>query len=293
MWAASTFFRELGVIREGLETIAEKIELVDHEKADKLNLEHAKIEVQNLYHHYGKDFGGLDNLNIKIPAGQKVGLVGPSGAGKSTLFKLLLRFYDVEKGKILIDDQNISLIKQESLRHHIGTIQQDSSLLHRSIRENISYGKPDATEEEIINAAKKARAHEFIINLRDTDGNQGYSSKVGERGVKLSGGQRQRIALARVILKDAPILLMDEATSALDSDIEAAIKETFSYLMEGKTVIAIAHRLSTIVNMDRILVMNNGRIIEDGSHTDLLKNNGLYAKLWAQQSGGFIQTTVK
>ncbi len=293
MWATSTFFRELGVIREGLETITEKIELVDHEKADQLNLGNAKIEVQNLYHHYGKDFGGLDNLNIKIPAGQKVGLVGPSGAGKSTLFKLLLRFYDVEKGKILIDDQNISLIKQESLRHHIGTIQQDSSLLHRSIRENISYGKPDATEEEIINAARKARAHEFIINLRDTDGNQGYSSKVGERGVKLSGGQRQRIALARVILKDAPILLMDEATSALDSDIEAAIKETFSYLMEGKTVIAIAHRLSTIVNMDRILVMNNGRIIEDGSHTDLLANNGLYAKLWAQQSGGFIQTTVK
>ena len=293
MWAASTFFRELGVIREGLETITEKVELVDHEKADQLNLRHAKIQVQNLYHHYGKDFGGLDNLNIKIPAGQKVGLVGPSGAGKSTLFKLLLRFYDVEKGKILIDDQNISLIKQDSLRHHIGTIQQDSSLLHRSIRENISYGKPEATEEEIINAARKARAHEFIINLRDTDGNQGYSSKVGERGVKLSGGQRQRIALARVILKDAPILLMDEATSALDSDTEAAIKETFSYLMEGKTVIAIAHRLSTIINMDRILVMNNGRIIEDGSHTDLLANDGLYAKLWAQQSGGFIQTTVK
>jgi len=292
MWAASTFFRELGVIREGLETIAQPVKLVDHKKARHLNLGDAKIEVQNLYHHYGRNFGGLDNLNIKIPAGQKVGLVGPSGAGKSTLFKLLLRFYDVERGKILIDEQDISLIKQESLRHHIGTIQQESSLLHRSIRENISYGKSDATENEIISAAKKARAHEFIINLEDTDGNKGYSSKVGERGVKLSGGQRQRVALARVILKDAPILLMDEATSALDSDIEAAIKETLSYIMKGKTVIAIAHRLSTLVHMDRILVMEAGRIVEDGSHTDLLKNDGLYAKLWSQQSGGFLQTKI-
>ena len=292
MWAASTFFRELGVIREGLETIAQPVKLVDHKKARHLNLGDAKIEVQNLYHHYGRNFGGLDNLNIKIPAGQKVGLVGPSGAGKSTLFKLLLRFYDVERGKILIDEQDISMIKQESLRHHIGTIQQESSLLHRSIRENISYGKSEATENEIISAAKKARAHEFIINLEDTDGNKGYSSKVGERGVKLSGGQRQRVALARVILKDAPILLMDEATSALDSDIEAAIKETLSYIMKGKTVIAIAHRLSTLVHMDRILVMEAGRIVEDGSHTDLLKNDGLYAKLWSQQSGGFLQTMI-
>ena len=292
MWAASTFFRELGVIREGLETIAQPVKLVDHKKAQHLKLGEAKIEVQNLYHHYGRNFGGLDNLNIKIPAGQKVGLVGPSGAGKSTLFKLLLRFYDVERGKILIDEQDISMIKQESLRHHIGTIQQESSLLHRSIRENISYGKSDATENEIISAAKKARAHEFIINLEDTDGNKGYSSKVGERGVKLSGGQRQRVALARVILKDAPILLMDEATSALDSDIEAAIKETLSYIMKGKTVIAIAHRLSTLVHMDRILVMEAGRIVEDGSHTDLLKNDGLYAKLWSQQSGGFLQTKI-
>ena len=292
MWAASTFFRELGVIREGLETIAQPVKLVDHKKAQHLNLGDAKIEVQNLYHHYGRNFGGLDNLNIKIPAGQKVGLVGPSGAGKSTLFKLLLRFYDVERGKILIDEQDISMIKQESLRHHIGTIQQESSLLHRSIRENISYGKSDATENEIISAAKKARAHEFILNLEDTDGNKGYSSKVGERGVKLSGGQRQRVALARVILKDAPILLMDEATSALDSDIEAAIKETLSYIMKGKTVIAIAHRLSTLVHMDRILVMEAGRIVEDGSHTDLLKNDGLYAKLWSQQSGGFLQTKI-
>ena len=293
MWAASTFFRELGVIREGLETIAQPVKLVDHKKARHLNLDDAKIEVQNLYHHYGRNFGGLDNLNIKIPAGQKIGLVGPSGAGKSTLFKLLLRFYDVERGKILIDEQDISMIKQESLRHHIGTIQQESSLLHRSIRENISYGKSDATENEIISAAKKARAHEFIVNLEDTDGNKGYSSKVGERGVKLSGGQRQRVALARVILKDAPILLMDEATSALDSDIEAAIKETLSYIMKGKTVIAIAHRLSTLVHMDRILVMEAGRIVEDGSHTDLLKNDGLYAKLWSQQSGGFLQTMIK
>ena len=292
MWAASTFFRELGVIREGLETIAQPVKLVDHKKAQHLNLGDAKIEVQNLYHHYGRNFGGLDNLNIKIPAGQKVGLVGPSGAGKSTLFKLLLRFYDVERGKILIDEEDISRIKQGSLRHHIGTIQQESSLLHRSIRENISYGKSDATENEIISAAKKARAHEFIVNLEDTDGNKGYSSKVGERGVKLSGGQRQRVALARVILKDAPILLMDEATSALDSDIEAAIKETLSYIMKGKTVIAIAHRLSTLVHMDRILVMEAGRIVEDGSHSDLLKNDGLYAKLWSQQSGGFLQTII-
>ncbi|MGI9358009.1 MAG: ABC transporter ATP-binding protein [Paracoccaceae bacterium] len=293
MWAVSTFFRELGVIREGLETIGQRVQLVDQQEAHNLKLGDAKIEVQNLYHHYGKNFGGLDNLNIEIPAGQKVGLVGPSGAGKSTLFKLLLRFYDIEKGQILINEQNVSLLKQESLRHNIGTIQQESSLLHRSIKDNISYGKNDATEQEIISAAKKARAHEFIMGLEDTDGNQGYSSKVGERGVKLSGGQRQRIALARVILKDAPILLMDEATSALDSDTEAAIKETLSYLMEGKTVIAIAHRLSTIVNMDRILVMNNGRIVEDGSHNDLLANNGLYAKLWAHQSGGFLQTMIK
>jgi|TARA_B100000902_G_scaffold398121_1_gene463854 ATP-binding cassette subfamily B multidrug efflux pump len=293
MWAVSTFFRELGVIREGLETIGQRVQLVDQQEAQNLKLGDAKIEVRNLYHHYGKNFGGLDNLNIEIPAGQKVGLVGPSGAGKSTLFKLLLRFYDIEKGQILINEQNVSLLKQESLRHNIGTIQQESSLLHRSIKDNISYGKNDATEQEIISAAKKARAHEFIMGLEDTDGNQGYSSKVGERGVKLSGGQRQRIALARVILKDAPILLMDEATSALDSDTEAAIKETLSYLMEGKTVIAIAHRLSTIVNMDRILVMKDGRIVEDGSHNDLLANNGLYAKLWAHQSGGFLQTMVK
>jgi ATP-binding cassette subfamily B multidrug efflux pump len=220
-----------------------------------------------------------------------VGLVGQSGAGKSTLVKLLLRFYDAEKGSIVIDGQPINNVTQDSLRGAIGMVQQDSALLHRSVRDNILYGKPNASEDEVIAAAKKAEAHDFILGLEDSEGNKGYDARVGERGVKLSGGQRQRIALARVILKDAPILLLDEATSALDSEVEAAIQQTLSTMMEGKTVIAIAHRLSTIAAMDRIIVMENGRIIEDGTHDALLAQKGQYSKFWARQSGGFLVQT--
>jgi ATP-binding cassette subfamily B multidrug efflux pump len=219
--------------------------------------------------------------------------VGRSGAGKSTLVKLLLRFYDADGGRILIDGQDIMEVTQESLRRHIGMVQQDSSLLHRSVRDNILYGRPEATEAEVIEAAKRAEAHDFILGLQDPEGRQGYDAQVGERGVKLSGGQRQRVALARVVLKDAPILILDEATSALDSEVEAAIQETLYGMMEGKTVIAIAHRLSTIAHMDRIVVLDGGRIVEDGSHADLLGQGGLYARLWARQSGGFIGTDVE
>ena len=239
-------------------------------------------------HHYGRQSGGLNNLDLTIKPREKVGLIGRSGAGKSTLLKLLLRFYDIESGRIEIDGQDVSLATQASLRGQIGMVQQDSSLLHRSVRDNIRYGFKHASDVEVINAAKQAEAHEFILGLRDPEGRAGYDAQVGERGVKLSGGQRQRIALARVILKDAPILLLDEATSALDSEIEAAIQDTLYSMMSGKTVVAIAHRLSTIARMDRILVMDEGRIVEDGTHRELLELDHLYAGFWARQSGGFI-----
>jgi ATP-binding cassette subfamily B multidrug efflux pump len=229
-------------------------------------------------------------VSLTIRPGEKVGLVGRSGAGKSTLVKLLLRFYDVEGGRILIDGQDIRLVTQDSLRSHIGMVQQDSALLHRSVRDNILYGRPDATEDEVREAARQAEAHEFIETLEDPQGRSGYDAHVGERGVKLSGGQRQRVTLARVILKDAPILLLDEATSALDSEVEAAIQETLYGMMEGKTVIAIAHRLSTIAKMDRILVLDDGRIVEEGTHAELLEQGGLYSSFWDRQSGGFIGT---
>jgi len=288
MWAISNFFRELGVVAEGMKTIAQPIRLLDDDSAGALKMGAGKVEISGLSHHYGKESGGLDNINLTMAPGEKVGLVGQSGAGKSTLVKLLLRFYDAEEGRIVIDGQDIASVSQESLRRVIGMVQQDSSLLHRSVRENILYGRPDATEEQMIAAAQKAEAHEFIQGLEDAEGNKGYDARVGERGVKLSGGQRQRIALARVILKDAPILLLDEATSALDSEVEAAIQQTLYGMMQGKTVIAIAHRLSTIAQMDRIIVMDQGRIIEDGSHDDLLAANGQYARFWARQSGGFL-----
>ena len=288
MWAVSSFFRELGIVQEGMKTIAEPIEMVDVPDAKPLLFSAGKIEIRDLSHHYGRKCGGLDQVSLTIRPGEKVGLVGPSGAGKSTLVKLLLRFYDIEKGQILIDDQDIAQIEQTSLRSFIGMVQQDSSLLHRSVRENISYGRKGSSEEEIIAAAKQARAHDFIMTLEDKDGRKGYDAQVGERGVKLSGGQRQRIAIARIMLKDAPILLLDEATSALDSEVEAAIQESFYHLMEGKTVVAIAHRLSTIAQMDRIIVMENGRIVEDGAHETLLQNSGIYAGLWRRQSGGFL-----
>jgi ATP-binding cassette subfamily B multidrug efflux pump len=288
MWALTTFFRELGVVAEGMETIAQPIDLVDAKGAKPLKLTEGEVRITGLSHHYGRKSGGLDRIDLTIRRGEKIGLVGRSGAGKSTLVKLLLRFYEAERGTIKIDGQNIRDVTQGSLRRAIGMVQQDSSLLHRSVRDNILYGRADATEAEIIAAAKQAHAHEFILDLEDPQGRRGYDAQVGERGVKLSGGQRQRISLARVILKNAPILLLDEATSALDSEVEAAIQDTLYGMMEGKTVIAIAHRLSTIAQMDRILVLDQGRIVEDGNHDALLASGGLYSKFWARQSGGFL-----
>lgn len=288
MWALTTFFRELGVVAEGMETIAQPITLTDSDRAKPLKLTEGTIAVKQVSHHYGRSSGGLDHIDLTIRRGEKIGLIGRSGAGKSTLVKLLLRFYDPEAGQILIDGQDIAAVRQDSLRLSIGMVQQDSSLLHRSVRDNILYGRNDASEKDVIAAAKQAQAHEFILDLEDPEGRTGYDAQVGERGVKLSGGQRQRVTLARVILKDAPILLLDEATSALDSEVEAAIQDTLYGMMEGKTVIAIAHRLSTIARMDRILVLDKGRIVEDGSHDALLARGGLYADFWARQSGGFL-----
>ncbi len=288
MWALTSFFRQLGVVKEGMETIAQPISLVDDPAAKPLEFREGRITIDKLTHHYGRQTGGLDSVSMQIEPGQKIGLIGRSGAGKSTLVKLLLRFYDADGGRILIDDQDIAKVTQDSLRAQIGMVQQDSSLLHRSVRDNIRYGRPDASDAEVIEAAKQAEAHEFILGLADAEGREGYDARVGERGVKLSGGQRQRITLARVMLKDAPILLLDEATSALDSEVEAAIQETLYGMMAGKTVIAIAHRLSTIAQMDRILVLDQGKIVEDGSHDALLAQDGLYADFWARQSGGFL-----
>ena len=290
MWAVSSFFRNLGVVAEGMETIAQPISLVDRADAKPLRLDSGKIEIQSLTHHYGRTSGGLQNVDLTIQPGEKVGLVGRSGAGKSTLVKLMLRFYDAEAGRILIDGQDIAHVTQDSLRSVVGMVQQDSSLLHRSVRDNILYGRPDAAEDALFEAAKRAEAHEFITDLEDPKGNTGYAAQVGERGVKLSGGQRQRVALARVILKNAPILVLDEATSALDSEVEAEIQRTLYGMMEGKTVIAIAHRLSTIAAMDRIVVLDEGKIAEVGTHRALLDEGGLYARFWARQSGGFIGT---
>lgn len=290
MWALTSFFRELGVVSEGMRTIAQPISLVDTSGAKPLELTKGRIELKGLTHHYGRETGGLDAVDLVIEPGQKIGLIGRSGAGKSTLVKLLLRFYDPENGQILIDGQNIQDVTQDSLRLEIGMVQQDSSLLHRSVRDNLLYGRPSASEAEVIAAAKQAEAHSFILDLADPEGRRGYDAQVGERGVKLSGGQRQRITLARVVLKNAPILLLDEATSALDSEVEAAIQDTLYGMMEGKTVIAIAHRLSTIAKMDRILVLDAGKIVEDGTHNELLARGGLYSEFWARQSGGFLKT---
>ena len=292
MWALSSFFRELGVVAEGMETIAQPISLVDQPDAKPLALSEGRIELQGLTHHYGRTQGGLQKVSLTIEPGERIGIVGRSGAGKSTLVKLLLRFYDAEGGRVVIDGQDIAAVTQDSLRRNIGMVQQDSSLLHRSVRENILYGCPEATEEEMIAAAKQAQAHEFILDLADPEGRTGYDARVGERGVKLSGGQRQRITLARVILKDAPILVLDEATSALDSEVEAMIQQTLYGMMAGKTVIAIAHRLSTIAEMDRIVVLDNGQIVEEGSHDALLARGGLYADFWERQSGGFLKLDV-
>jgi len=288
MWALSNFFQNLGVVSEGMQTIAQPITLLDRENAKPLALSEGEICFDDITHHYGRGSGGLDGLSLKVKPGEKVGVVGRSGAGKSTLVKLLLRFYDVENGGIRIDDQNIADVTQDSLRGAIGMVQQDSSLMHRSVMANIKYGKPDATDAEVHAATKAAAADIFIDDLIDPNGNKGYAAEVGERGVKLSGGQRQRVTLARVILKNAPILVLDEATSALDSEVEAAIQDTLYGVMQGKTVIAIAHRLSTIAQMDRIVVLEKGKIAEDGTHDELLAKGGLYAGFWARQSGGFI-----
>ena len=290
MWAVSTFFRSLGVVAEGMETITDPITLTDAPDDRALRFDRGEITLDAVSHHYGRGAGGLDGLSLTIQPGEKIGLIGRSGAGKSTLVKLLLRFYDTEGGRILIDGQDITRVTQDSLRRRIGMVAQDSALLHRSVRDNILYGRPDASEAEMIAAAKRAEAHDFILDLSDPQGRTGYDAHVGERGVKLSGGQRQRITLARVILKDAPILVLDEATSALDSEVEAAIQDTLYGVMEGKTVIAIAHRLSTIAHMDRIIVLDQGRIVESGSHAELLAQSGLYAAFWNRQSGGFIGT---
>jgi len=288
MWAFTSLVQALGVVAEGMETITQPIQLVDARDAVPLKLTAGRIEMDRISHHYGRGSGGLQDLSLTVAPGERIGVVGRSGAGKSTLVKLLLRFYDTESGVIRIDGQDISRVTQDSLRRVIGMVQQDSSLMHRSVRDNILYGRPDASEAEMIAAAKRADAHDFILALEDPEGRKGYDAHVGERGVKLSGGQRQRVALARVILKDAPILILDEATSALDSEAEAAIQDALFGVMQGKTVIAIAHRLSTIAAMDRIVVLEDGKIAEQGTHAELLALNGLYARFWARQSGGFI-----
>ncbi|WP_421726563.1 ABC transporter ATP-binding protein [Bauldia sp.] len=288
MWTAINVFEAMGTVQEGMETIAQPNTLVDEPGAPALHVERGAIGYEHVRFHYGKAKGVIEDLSLDIAPGEKVGLVGRSGAGKSTLVNLLLRFYDLEAGRILIDGQDIAKVSQESLRRQIGLVTQDTSLLHRSIRDNIAYGRPEADDAEVEAAARLAHADLFIPDLIDSRGRAGLDAHVGERGVKLSGGQRQRIAIARVLLKDAPILVLDEATSALDSEVEAAIQESLYRLMRGKTVIAIAHRLSTIAAMDRLVVMDAGRIVETGSHRELLAHDGIYAQLWKHQSGGFL-----
>jgi ATP-binding cassette, subfamily B, multidrug efflux pump len=275
-------------VQEGMMTIARPLGLTDRPGATDLAATHGEIAFADVRFGYGREIGVIDGLNLIVRPGERVGLVGRSGAGKSTLVNLMLRFFDLEGGRILIDGQDIAAVTQESLRAQICVVTQDTSLLHRSIRDNIRYGRPDATEAEIVMAARLAHADEFIGSLEDYRGRRGYDAQVGERGVKLSGGQRQRVAIARVILKNAPILVLDEATSALDSEVEAAIQASLDTLMAGKTVIAIAHRLSTIARMDRLVVLDRGRIIEQGTHQELLRADGHYAALWRRQSGGFI-----
>jgi ATP-binding cassette subfamily B multidrug efflux pump len=292
-------FETLARVEECMETIAQPYSVVDASGARQLRVARGggTVEFRDISFHYGRrraarEHGVIEHFSLTIPAGQKVGLVGRSGAGKSTLVSLLLRFYDLESGRILIDGQDIAKVSQRSLRRHIAVVTQDNTLLHRSIAENIRYGRPEASADEMIDAARRAHAEGFIEALRDKDGGASFAAQVGERGVKLSGGQRQRIAIARVILEDAPILVLDEATSALDSEVEAAIQEEMTQLMEGRTTIAIAHRLSTIAHMDRLIVIDKGKIVEDGSHDALLARNGLYAQLWRRQSGGFLGTEI-
>jgi len=291
MWTSIGVFDNVGAVQEGMETIARPQDLIDKPGATELKVARGEIRFENVTFHYGKKSGIIENLSLTIAPGEKVGLVGRSGAGKSTIANLLLRFYDVESGRIVIDDHDIAQVSQDSLRSQIGLITQDTSLLHRSIRDNVLYGRPEASEEAMRTAVEQAHAGAFVPSLSDYWGRQGYDAHVGERGAKLSGGQRQRVAIARVLLKDAPILVLDEATSALDSEVEAAIQESFAKLMAGKTVIAIAHRLSTIAAMDRLVVLDHGQIVEMGTHAELIRKGGLYASLWSRQSGGFLDTT--
>jgi len=288
LWEVGSLFENIGTVQDGINTLTRAPEVVDRPDAPALAVTQGEIRFDHVHFHYGKQGGVIAGLDLTIRPGEKVGLVGRSGAGKSTMVNVLLRFYDPEAGRILIDGQDIATVTQESLRGQIGMVTQDTSLLHRSIRDNIRYGSPDASQEMVEAAARKAHAHVFIQDLTDLAGRQGYDAFVGERGVKLSGGQRQRIAIARVLLKNAPILVLDEATSALDSEVEAAIQEQLATLMEGKTVIAIAHRLSTIAMLDRLVVMDEGKIVETGSHAQLLEQGGLYASLWRRQSGGML-----
>ncbi len=288
MWEVSALFENIGTVEDGITSISAPRLVQDAPGAADLSVPKGAITFKDMTFHYGKESGIIEKLNLAIKPGEKIGLVGRSGAGKSTLVNLLLRFYDLEGGAIFIDGQDISRVRQDSLRAHIGMITQDTSLLHRSVRDNILYGRPDASEAEVKEAARRAEAQDFIAGLADPKGRTGLDAHVGERGVKLSGGQRQRIAIARVMLKDAPILIMDEATSALDSEVEQAIQENLFRLMEGKTVIAIAHRLSTIAALDRLIVLDKGRIAEDGSHAQLIAKGGIYAGLWERQSGGFL-----
>jgi ATP-binding cassette subfamily B multidrug efflux pump len=289
MWEMASLFEQIGTVQDGINTLAREPSIVDRADARALEVIDGEVRFEAVTFTYGGASGKvIDSLNLHIRAGEKIGLVGRSGAGKSTIVNLLLRFYDIDAGRILIDRHDISQVTQDSLRAQIGMVTQDTSLLHRSVRDNILYGRPDASDDDMIAAAKRAEAHDFIMALADADGRTGYEAQVGERGVKLSGGQRQRIAIARVMLKDAPILLLDEATSALDSEVEAAIQQSLYRLMEGKTVVAIAHRLSTIAAMDRLVVLEKGRIVEEGDHRRLIAKGGLYARLWAHQSGGFL-----
>ena len=293
MWESARLFENIGTVNDGMATLSKPHTILDKPQALPLKVTRGEIKFDHVDFSYEAGKPLLNGFNLNIKPGEKVGLIGRSGAGKSTIVNLLLRFYEPQSGTISIDGQNVDSVTQESLRAQIGLVTQDTSLLHRSVRDNIIYGRPDATEAEMISAAERAEAAGFIPNLSDAKGRRGYDAHVGERGVKLSGGQRQRIAIARVMLKDAPILLLDEATSALDSEVEAAIQESLDKMMEGKTVIAIAHRLSTIAAMDRLIVLDKGRIIEEGSHTELLEKQGLYAKLWAHQSGGFLSEHVE
>lgn len=293
MWESARLFENIGTVNDGMATLSKPHTILDKPQALPLKVTRGEIKFEHVDFSYEAGKPLLNGFNLNIKPGEKVGLIGRSGAGKSTIVNLLLRFYEPQSGTISIDGQNVDSVTQESLRAQIGLVTQDTSLLHRSVRDNIIYGRPDATDAEMISAAERAEAADFIPNLSDAKGRRGYDAHVGERGVKLSGGQRQRIAIARVMLKDAPILLLDEATSALDSEVEATIQESLDKMMEGKTVIAIAHRLSTIAAMDRLIVLDKGRIIEEGSHAELLEKQGLYAKLWAHQSGGFLSEHVE